>query len=101
MPLIDLTLEHGQSLSEARRRLEVSVNEAQQHFGTMIQRVDWDADGNRVRLTGVGFWLEMSVDAVRLRATGDIPVVGRLLGAPLTSGLKQILERTFRKPLPP
>jgi hypothetical protein len=42
----------------------------------------------------------MSVDAVVLRATGDIPVLGRLLGGQLVTGLRQIVERTFQKQLP-
>jgi hypothetical protein len=47
----------------------------------------------------VGFWLEMSVDAQVLHATGDIPMLGRLLGGQFTSGLRQIVERTFQKKL--
>ena len=97
MPLIDLTLQHRQTVDEARRRLERTVNEINAQFGAMIQRIDWAADRNRVKLTGVGFWVEMSVDAVVLHATGDIPILGRLLGG----GLRQILERTFQQRLPP
>ena len=99
-PLIDLTLQHGQSLDEARQRLGRTVDEVSARFGAMIQRVEWAADRNRVKLTGVGFWLEMSVDAVELHATGDIPILGRLLSGRLNSGLRQILERTFQKKLP-
>jgi hypothetical protein len=101
MPLIDLTLRHGQTLDEARRRLESAVHQVNTSFGSMIQRTEWAADRNRVRLAGVGLWVEMSVDAQVLRATGDIPIVGRLLGSPLISGVRQILERTFQKKLPP
>jgi Putative polyhydroxyalkanoic acid system protein (PHA_gran_rgn) len=101
MPLIDLTLQHGQTLEEARRRLEAAVKEATAQFGSMIQRVEWAADRSRVKLEGVGFWAEMWVDAQVLHATGDIPVLGRLLSGPMTSGLRQILERTFQKKLPP
>jgi len=35
-----------------------------------------------------------------LHATGDIPILGRLLGGQFVSGLKQIVERTFQKQLP-
>ena len=101
MPLIDLTLQHGQALEEARRRLEVTVNEVNAQFGAMIQRIDWAADRSRVKITGVGFWVEMSVDALVVHATGDIPILGRLLGGQMSAGLKQILERTFQKKLPP
>jgi hypothetical protein len=101
MPLIDLTLQHGQTLEEARRRLEVTVNEVNAQFGSMIQRVEWAADRNRVKLNGVGFWVEMSVDAQALHATGDIPILSRLLSGQMTSGLRQIIERIFQKKLRP
>ena len=99
MPLIDLTLQHGQSLEEARRRLELAVTEVSSRFGLMVRRAEWAADRSRVKLDGVGFWLEMSVDAQVLHATGDIPMLGRLLGSQFTSGLRQIVERTFQKKL--
>jgi hypothetical protein len=87
-------------LEEARRRLEVTVNEVNAQFESMIQRVEWAADRSRVKLNGVGFWVEMSVDANALHAPGDIPILGRLLGGQMTFGLRQIIERTFQKKLP-
>jgi hypothetical protein len=101
MPLLDLTLQHGQTLEEARRRLEMTVNEATGKFGPMVQRVEWGADRSRVKLSGVGFWVDMSVDSQVFHATGDIPMLGRLLGSPLIAGLRQIVQRTFQKNLPP
>lgn len=101
MPLIDLTLQHGQSLEEARRRLEAAVSQVNATFGSMIQRVEWAADRSRVKLNGLGFWIEMSVDALIFHATGDVPILGQLLSGQMTSGLKQIIERTFQKKLPP
>ena len=101
MPLIDLTLQHGQTLDEARRRLEMTVNELTGKFGPMVQRVEWAPDRSRVKLSGIGFWLEMSVDTQVLHATGDIPMLGRLLSAPVVSGLRQIVQQTFKKSLPP
>ena len=99
MPLIDLTLEHGQTLEEASQRLARAVTEVERRFGSLIRRAEWAADRSRVKLDGVGFWLEMSVDARVLHATGDIPMLGRLLGSQFTSGLRQIVERTFQKKL--
>jgi hypothetical protein len=98
--LIDLKLQHGQTFEEARRRLALAVREVDARFGSMIRSTKWAADRSRVRLDGVGFWLEMSVDAQVLHARGDIPIVGRLLGGPLISGVKQIVERIFQKRLP-
>jgi hypothetical protein len=100
MPLIDLTVKHGRTLEEARRRLEVAVQEMTVRFGTIVRRVEWTMDRSRVKLEGAGAWAEIWVDAEDVHATGDITILGGLLGAPLTSGLRQILQRTFQKSLP-
>jgi hypothetical protein len=99
--MIDLTFRHGQTLEEARSHLEITVTEVNARFGSMIRRAEWAADRSRVKLDGIGFWVEMSVDAQALHATGDIPILGRLLGGQLTSGLRQIIRQTFQKKLPP
>jgi hypothetical protein len=100
MPLIDLTIAHGRSLGEARRRLEMAVHEISGRFGAVLQRVEWAADRDRVKLEGVGVQVEMWVDAQDVHATGDIPILGGLLGGPLASGLKQVVQHTFQKKLP-
>lgn len=99
MPLINLTLEHGRTLEEARRHLETAVHQISGQFGSVVRRFAWDADRSRVKLEGVGFWLEMSVAQV-VHATGDVPILGGILGSSLTSGLKQIMQQTFRNKLP-
>ena len=53
-----------------------------------------------MKLEGIGFWLEMSVDAQVVHATGDVPVLGGLLGSSLASPLKQIMQQIFRNKLP-
>jgi hypothetical protein len=100
MPLISLTIQHGRTLEEARRRLETAVHEISAKLGGMLRRVEWAADRNRVKLEGTGFWIELSVDALAVHATGDAPALGRLLGGRVGSRLKQIVERTFQKQLP-
>lgn len=100
VPLIDLTIQHGRTQDEARLRLDAAVHEVSASCGAMLRRVEWAADRNRVRLEGVGFWVEMWVDAQAVHATGDAPILGRLLGGPVTSRLRQIVEQTFRKRLP-
>lgn len=47
----------------------------------------------------MGFWLEMSVDAENLTATGDIPALGGILGGPLRSILNQLVQHTVQKQL--
>ena len=100
MPLINLTIAHGQTLEEARRRLEAAVREVSDRFKSGVRRVEWAADRNRVKLEGPGVWVEMWVDARDVYATGDIPLLGALLGAPVASGLKQVIEQAFQKKLP-
>jgi hypothetical protein len=100
MPLIDLTVKHGRTLDDARRGLETAVHRITGQFGTLVRRVEWTADRNRVKLEGVGFWVEMWVDPDVVHATGDIPLLAGLLGGQFGSGLKQILQQTFQKKLP-
>jgi len=100
MPLINLTLAHGQTLEEARRRLEKAVHEVSDRFKSAIQRVEWTADRNQVKLEGLGVRVEMWVDARDVHATGDIPILGALLGGPAALGLRQVIERTFQRKLP-
>jgi hypothetical protein len=100
MPLINLSVQHGRTLEEARKSLETAVDKVQSQFGGMVSQVAWSADRRRVRLDGVGFWAELWVDAREVHASGDIPLLGRLLGSPVATGLKQILQQTFQKPLP-
>jgi hypothetical protein len=100
VPLINLSVKHHRTQEEARRRLETAVQELSGTLGVVLRQVEWATDRNKVRLEGVGFWVEMWVDAQALHASGDAPIVGRLLGGPLGVRLKQIVERTFRKQLP-
>ena len=101
MSLIDLRFQHGHTLDEARRRLHSTVDEVHRQFGPTIRNAAWSPDRNRVKLEGVGFWLEITVDEHALHAKGDIAFLGRLLGDQMRAGLNRILERTFHKSLPP
>jgi hypothetical protein len=100
MPLINLTVAHGRTLDEARQGLERAVDQVSRQFGAVIRRVEWAADRQRVKLEGVGVRVEMWVDAHDVHAVGDLPALGALLGGPLASGLKQIVQQTFQKKLP-
>jgi hypothetical protein len=100
MSLINLSVKHGRSLEEARSHLEVAVHKVHNQFRALIQQVTWSADRNRVRLDGLGFWVEMWVDALEIHVSGDLPVLGRLLGSPMATALQRILQQTFQKKLP-
>jgi hypothetical protein len=99
MALINLSVKHGRTLEDARTRLATAVQEVRGLFGAMVQRVAWNPEGNQVRIDGVGFWVEMTVDEQHVHATGDLPFLGNLLGGPLSGGLKRIVEKTFQKQL--
>jgi hypothetical protein len=99
MSLINLSLKHGQTLDEARGRLGIAVSELEKRFGPMVRQVTWNAGLDKVRIDGAGFWVEMSVDAQDVHATGDIPALAGLLGGPLRAGLDRIVRESFRKQL--
>jgi hypothetical protein len=99
MPLINLSVKHGGTLEEARRQLKPAVDKVHRQFRPLVRQVAWSADHSQVRLDGVGFWVEMWVDAQEVHASGDIPLLGGLLGSPVTTRLKQILQQSFPKKL--
>jgi hypothetical protein len=43
--------------------------------------------------------MDMRVDAQEVHVTGDIPILGKLLGSPLAGALKQIVQHNFQKRL--
>ena len=77
MPLIHLSVQHGHTFDEAKRRLETTVHEFQSRFSALVQQVEWSTDRSQV-LEGIGFWIEMQVDAQDVHVSADIPVLGRL-----------------------
>lgn len=97
MSLFHVSVRHGRTQDDARARLEIAVNEVRTRFGTMVQRVDWSADRDAVTVTGAGFVAEMKVDAHEVHVSGDMPILGALLGRPLEAGLTQIVQKTFGK----
>lgn len=100
MPLLNFSVQHGQTIEEARRRLETAIHEVRSQCGTLVQRVEWSSDRNQVRLDGIGFWIEMRIDAQTVHVSADLPVLGRFLGGSVATGLKQIVQQTFQKALP-
>jgi hypothetical protein len=99
MPAINLSLEHGRSLDDARDCLRAAVRQTTGRFAALVRRTDWAADGRSVRVAGVGFAVDMRVDATHVHLSGDLPGLGGLLGGPVAAGLKQIVQRVFQKRL--
>jgi hypothetical protein len=100
MSLLTLSVQHGHTFDEARNRLETAVHELRSRFGTLVRRVEWSTDRRQVRMEGIGCWIEIQVDAQAVHVSADIPVRGRLLGGSVTTGLKEMVQRTFQHTLP-
>jgi hypothetical protein len=100
MPLMMLSVQHGQTVDEARRHLETAVHEITSRFGTLVKRIAWSTDRSQVRLEGSGIWIELRVDEQAVHVSADLPVLGRLLGSSVTTWLKEIIQRTFQPKLP-
>lgn len=100
MSQIKLTIRHGQTLEVARERLGQAVAEVHNRFGTLVQRIDWTPDRSGVELSGTGFQVNLRVDPQDVHVTGDVPLLGNLLGSTVLTGLKNLLQQTFQKGLP-
>ncbi len=100
MALMTLSVQHGQTFDEARTHLETTVQTITRRFSFLLGRVAWSADRSQVRLEGSGCWIDMQVDAQAVHVSADIPVLGGLLGDSVTTGLKEMIARTFQPQLP-
>ena len=94
MSLLRLSVKHGTTLDEAKRRMEAGVQQAHSMLGALIQQTTWSEDRSRVKLIGPGAEVEMWVDAQEVHVTGNVPLLGPLLG-----GLKGMLQHTFQQRL--
>jgi hypothetical protein len=101
MALIQFSLKHGHSASEAQARLRQTVAEMQRSAPVLVQTVKWSEDGTRVLLGGPGFEITASVDDQSVYVEGDIPLVAKLLGSPILANIKQVLQRNFQEKLEP
>ena len=97
MSLISFSIQHGRTLADARAQLAQTVSEAQSKFGAVLPRADWNDDRSRVVLIGTGFEIEVWVDDSQVHLRGDIPILGKLLGNKLISGIKGLLEHDFKR----
>ena len=96
MPLLNLSVKHGQPPDVARANFVQGINEAQSKFAIWIQRVEWAPDRHSAKLHAPGFVVEMSVDDQEVHATGDVPFFAMLM----QNRVKTYLKDTFQKQLP-
>ena len=99
MPMFNMSVKHNRTLDEARTVVERSVGEARNQLGPMVQRVEWSADRNRVKMLGTGFVVEIWADPQDIHVEGDLPLLNNLLGGPLGAGLKKVLQQTVERQL--
>ena len=97
MSAIKLAIKHGQTLEVARQRLQLTVDELMKNYGIFVQRVEWAADCESVKVFGTGFELQMRVDAQEVHVAADIPLLQGFFGSPIVTELKAIFQKTFQK----
>ncbi len=100
MPLINLSVKHGATLDEAKKSLAAAVADVRTKLAAAVRSETWSPDRDAVTLTGPGVVVELRVDAEHVHATGDVPLLGNLLGSGfgkrLAAGLKGALGRHFK-----
>jgi hypothetical protein len=96
MPLLKMSVKHGQTWDIARANFERGITEASTKFAIWIHRVEWSDDRTSAKLFGPGFVVEIRVDPQDVHATGDLPLFANLFEAPL----KAFLQQTFHKQIP-
>ena len=101
MSLINVSVKHERTLDDARTRMQGAVGQIQGGpFAHLVQAVDWAPDRSGVRVTGRGFFVDMRVDDQFVHVTGDIALLGGLLGGPFAAAVRRVIEQAFPKRLP-
>lgn len=97
MPLFHVSVRHGRTESDARGRLAEAVDQVRGRFGPVVQRVEWSPDRDAATVAAAGVVLTMRVDPEEVHVSGEIPVLGTLLGRPVEAGVRQIVQQTFAR----
>jgi hypothetical protein len=50
MPVLNLMVQHGRTLEDARRGLETAVYRVSGQFGSLVRRTEWTPDRQQVKL---------------------------------------------------
>lgn len=99
MSLINLSVKHGKTIDQARAQLEQTVQEVTSKFRGFVTNIAWNEDRTAVKMTGTGFTADMRIDVESVHLSCDIPMIGKLLGSPLITGMKSLVEKNFQKRL--
>ena len=99
MPALNLSVEHGTTLEDAKKHLRTVVSQVQSRFSSFVEQVVWSADATAVKLTGPKVSVDMRVDARQVHVTGDVSGIGGMIGSMLGPGLKGMIQNAFQKRL--
>ncbi len=99
MPVVRLSVQHGTTREQARERLTRAIAELAAKAGPILRGAEWSADRDAVKLSGPGVVVDLTVDDREVHLVGDVGGLGGLLGSPVLSGIKHVLEQTFHKRL--
>jgi hypothetical protein len=98
MPVLTLSVKHGQTQEQARAHLEKSIEQVRTQYAGMVHTVTWSPDRNSVRLGGAGgVQVDLRVDATDVHVTADVPGLLGMVASPLLLGLKGIVEKEFKQ----
>lgn len=99
MALVNLSLKHGRTLDAARDGLEMTVTALRLKFGHLLRQVEWAPDRHSVKLTGIGFEIEIRVDPQDMHLTADSVLLGKVMSSSIVNGLRGIIEQIFQRRL--
>jgi hypothetical protein len=98
MPMLTMSVKHGQTQEQARDHLEQAINQVRTQYAGMVQGVEWSPDRNTVRLAGTGgVRVDLNVDATDVHVSADVPGLLGVLASPLLLGLRGIVEKEFKQ----
>jgi hypothetical protein len=98
MPVLNLSLKHGQTQEQARAHLEQAIGQVQAQYATMVHRVDWAPDRNAVKLTAAGgVQVDIRVDPIDVHVVADVPGLLGVMASPLLLGLQGIVQKEFKQ----
>ena len=100
MSAIQLSVKHNTTLKDAQESLERAVEDIETRFGTLVREVKWSADRREVTLSGPGVIVDLKLDETHVHATGDIPLLGKLLGSGVGQRISEGLGGALKKHFP-
>ena len=99
MSQMKFSVKHERTLEDAKQVLRSTVDDVTKHFSMLVDNVEWNEDKSDVQIAAKGAAVHVWVDAVEVHLTCDVPLLSKLLGAPVVEKLKGLVEDRFQKKL--